>query len=134
MKVIMRTPRNKLTDEQKRVLDQNPHLQSGKLAKFLGLSVNTVTGYRGRNGGIKWSYSGVGIPFVRFDKWQHCSRWRVRYKMKLLFSGSFDNAIKVQGQLIWMLENGLNPFEEKRIRKPVKTILDPFAGLKFGGK
>jgi hypothetical protein len=54
--------------------------------------------------------------------------------MKLLFTGSFDNAIKVQGQLIWMLENGLNPFEEKRIRKPVKTILDPFAGLKFGGK
>jgi hypothetical protein len=67
----MLTPRNKLTDEQKRVLDQNPHLQSGKLAKLLGLSVNTVTSYRRRNGGVKWSYGGVGIPFFHFDKWQH---------------------------------------------------------------
>jgi hypothetical protein len=129
MKVITLMPRNKLTDEQKRVLDQNPHLQSGKLAKLLGLSVNTVTSQRRRGGGVKWSYSGVGIPFLGFDK---LMGFRVKYKMKHIYGGSFDNAIKVQGQLIWMLENDLNPFEEKRIRKPVKTILDPFAGLKLG--
>lgn len=123
--------RRELTKEQKRVINENPHLQTNKIAEFLGLSRNTIMSYRYRRGGVVWAYSGKGIPFMDFDKWTPNAMWRVRYKGKKLFGGCMKSALNVQGQLIWMLENGLSPFETKRIRKPVKTINEPFYKLGF---
>ncbi len=123
--------RKELTKEQKRVINENPHLQTNKIAEFLGLSRNTIMSYRYRRGGVVWAYSGRGIPFVDFDRWATNEMWRVRYKGKKLFGGCMKSALNVQGQLIWMLENGLSPFETKRVRKPVKTINDPLYKIGF---
>lgn len=97
----------RLTEQQRRVINENPHLQAGKIADFLGLSVNTVGSYRKRNIKRKWTYTGVGIPFLRYDR--HIG-YRVKYKMIHLYGGSFSGAITWQGQLLWLLERGLCPF------------------------
>lgn len=96
-----------ITEQQKRVIRENPHLQAGKLAKFLGISVNTLTSYRKRNLKRTWSYTGVSIPFLRYDKY---IGYRVKYKKIHLYGGSFNGAINWQGQLLWLLERGLCPF------------------------
>lgn len=97
-----------ITEQQKRVIRDNPHLQAGKLARFLGLNADQVANQR--RGKRTWSYTGVRIPFMSFDKRSTSPGFRVKYKMTHLFGGSFEDAITWQGQLLWLLERGLCPF------------------------
>ena len=97
-----------ITEKQKRVIKENPHLQAGKLAKFLGLNIDQVSNQR--RGKRTWSYTGKGIPFMRFDIHQDSPKYTLRYKMTHLFCGKYEDCINWQGQLLWLLERGLCPF------------------------
>ena len=112
-----------MTEQQKRVIRENPHLQSGKLAKLLGVRQHTLKTYRIRNDLLgSWSYRGVGIPFLVFDE-SFC----IRYRFKYIFSSPFlSKAIDVVDHLIWCIENGM--FNMPRIENPY------FDNLRFGEK
>lgn len=97
-----------ISEQQKRVIRENPHLQAGKLANFLGITADQVANQR--RGKRTWSYTGVSIPFMRFDKLASSPGFRVKYKMTHIFGGNFKDAINHQGQLLWLLERGLCPF------------------------
>ena len=97
-----------MTEQQKRVIRENPHIQSGKLAKLIGCSAKTVQ----RNRNHVWSYEGVGIPFMRFDV-----LFRVKYKHRFIFaSNSMVKSLAVVDHLIWCIENGM--FNKARIEHP----------------
>lgn len=69
----------------------------------------------------KWSYSGVGIPFMVFEH-----SFLVRYKLKHLFSsGELTKAIEAVDHLIWCIENDI--FNKPRIDHPY------LENLKLGG-
>ena len=116
----MRTPRNKLTEKQKRVIRENPHIQSGKLAKLLSCNVKAVRYYRQSS----WSYSGVGIPFMCFD----CSgkpHWSIVYKrVRIAKRSLLSDAINIVDHLIWCIESKM--FNQPRVEHPY------FVNLKFG--
>ena len=105
-----------LTKKQIRVIRENPNIHSGKLAKLIGCNAKTVQ----RNRSVNWSYSGVGIPFLRFD-----GLFRVKYKHKFIFaSKSFKESISVVDHLIWCINNDM--FKQPRIEHPY------FENLKLG--
>lgn len=113
--------RRGLTKEQKRVIRENPHLQPSKIAKFLGLSVNTVKYYR--RDIFTWVYSGIGFPFCDFDSCN--AQWLVRKNHALIAKTSIINkAINFLDHLIWCIEN--NMFNQPRIEHPY------LENLKFG--
>lgn len=98
----------KLTEQQKRVIRENPHIQSGKLAKLIGCNTKTVQ----RNRKNIWSYEGVGIPFMRFD-----GLFRVKYKHCFIFaSSSMVKSLNVVDHLIWCIES--NMFNQPRVEHP----------------
>ena len=108
--------KRKLTKQQKRLINENPNIQAGKLAKLIGCNVRTIH----RNRVSKWSYEGVGIPFLKFD----CV-FKVIYKKKYIASSAFiENALNVVVHLIWCIEN--NMFNKPRIEHPY------LENLKFG--
>ena len=111
-----------LTDQQKRIIRENPHIQRGKLSKFLGVSKLSVDSYREYNNLKSWTYSGCGFPFLSFNTAGVC--YRVQYKRSVIFFGSIKNALKVLDQLIWCIEN--NMFNKPRIEHPY------LENLKFG--
>ena len=110
----------KLTEQQKRVILENPHLESGKLAGFLGLKAGTVKAYRLRNKiRGKWTYEGTKVPFMHFD-----GLFRVKYKNRFIFaSNSLSKSINLVDHLIWGIENDM--FNKPRIEHPY------FEGLKL---
>lgn len=98
----------KLTSEQEKVINENPHIRGSEIANLIGCNARTVR----RNRRSCWSYSGVGIPFLVFD-----GSFRVKYKHKFIFvSSSRDKAIAVVDHLIWCIEN--NMFNQPRIEHP----------------
>lgn len=103
-----------MTEQQKRVIRDNPHLQSGKLAKLLGINAKRVDWFKYSNKLNAWSYTGVNIPFLHFDK--KTVSFKVRYRHQTLFSGSFKTAIKFVDHLLWCIEN--NMFNQPRIEHP----------------
>ena len=106
----------KLTIEQKRVVSQNPNIHSAKLAKLIGCNQKTIQ----RNRVSNWSYTGVGIPFLRFD-----GLFRIKYKHKFIFaSTSINKSMEVLEHLIWCIDNGM--FNKARIEHPY------FYSLRFG--
>jgi len=111
-----------MNEMQKRVIRENPNLQSNKLADFLGLSRNTVISYRYRLGGVSWSYSGIGIPFMYFNK--SCAQYFVSKSRGIFYNGLFGKAVNVVDHLIWCIEN--NMFNQSRIEHPY------LVNLKFG--
>ena len=106
----------KLTIEQKRVISQNPNIHSAKLAKLIDCHPKTIRRSRVSN----WSYTGVGIPLLRFD-----GLYRVKYKHKFIFASiSFNKSMEVLDHLIWCIDNGM--FNKARIEHPY------FYSLRFG--
>lgn len=104
-----------MTEQQKRVIRENPHLQAGRLAEFLGLNVNTVRSYRVRNKARRsWTYTGLGIPMMFFNIDSGC--FIVSNKKAKLFKGVFSKAIDVVDRLLWCIEN--NMFNQPRIEHP----------------
>lgn len=107
-----------MTEQQKRVVRENLHLQSGKLSALLGVSKRTINDFRSKI--VKtWTYSGVGIPFMVFDKSFTVNRYGYLYSSPVLC-----NAIKAVDHLIWCIEN--NMFNQPRIEHPY------LVNLKFG--
>lgn len=105
-----------LTKQQKQAIKDNPNIQSGKLAKLIGCNVKTVQ----RNRVSKWSYTGVGVPFFRFD-----GLFRVKYRHSFIYaSKSYVKAMQVVEHLIWCIENEM--FNQARIEHPY------FENLKLG--
>lgn len=111
-----------MTEQQKRVIRENPHLSTKKLALFLDVSVRSVENYRSKNRVYKFCYSGVGVPFLYFNK-ATLSRM-VIFKGKTIFHGSLKLSFKVLDHLIWCIEN--NMFNQPRIEHPY------LVNLKFG--
>ena len=103
-----------MTEQQKRVIRENPHLQSGKLASFLGVSRKAVESFKRRQNLNKWSYTGINIPYCKFHK--DNLDYTVSYKHKTIFSGCFKSAMSVLDHLIWCIENGI--FKKARIEHP----------------
>ena len=103
-----------MTEQQKRVIRENPHLQSGKLASFLGVNAKKVDYFKRRNNFNVWTYSGLGIPFHYFDGWS--VDYKIEYKGKKVFGGCFKRAMNVLDHLIWCIENGM--FKQPRIEHP----------------
>ena len=110
-----------MNDQQRRVIEENPNLSAGKLADFLGLSVNTVK-YHKKNKS-NWFYYGVGLPFCCFDI-INCQWSVVKNHRRIVKTSSLDKAIKVVDHLIWCIEN--NMFNQPRIEHPY------LENLKFG--
>ena len=111
-----------MNDQQRKVIDENPNLSAGKLAYFLGLSRNTVISYRYRLGGVAWSYSGIGVPFMYFNR--SCAQYFVSKSRIVFYNGLFGKAVNVVDHLIWCIEN--NMFNQPRIEHPY------LENLKFG--
>lgn len=105
--------RNKITRIQRRFILDNPHIQSGKLALLMGLKAGTIKQFRRRKKlQSNWTYSGKGIPFMRFSE-----TYRVKYKHRPIFwSGDLTKAIKAVDHLIWCIENKM--FNAKPIEHP----------------
>lgn len=99
----------------RKVVDENPHLHSGKLAGLLGVSQNTIVSYRHRKGGVSWSYTGVGVPFMCLDR--SAGLYRVTYKRAPVFHGWLLTAIQVVDWLIYCIEAGY--FNLPRVRRPL---------------
>lgn len=116
----------RLTEQQKRVIRENPHLQSGKLAILLVASQASVDSYKYRNNIRVWTYRGFGIPFLRFDFQSKLPCYRVEYKGSYIFGGFLSVALFVVDHLIWCIEN--NMFNKPRIEHPY------FDNLKIGDK
>lgn len=111
-----------MTEQQKRVIRENPHLSASKIASLLGLSRSTIVSYRYRLGGVCWSYSGKGIPFFYFSN--SCAQHFVKYNGKVFYNGVISKAINIVDHLIWCIEN--NIFNQPRIEHPY------LVNLKFG--
>jgi len=112
-----------MNEQQKRVIRENPNLQSGVLARFLNLNKNTVKSHRTKNRSCgKWTYSGVGLPKMFFETVN--GSFVVKYGSKWVFRGTFDKAVNVVDHLIWCIENGM--FNQPRIEHPY------FENLSFG--
>lgn len=111
-----------ITEQQKRVIRENPHLQAGKLARFLGLTVAQVKYARPFN--VSWSYQGFNIPFCQFDK-SDKPHWSIRKGgFRVAKSSNLVEAICIIDHLIWCIEN--NIFNQPRIEHPY------LENLKFG--
>ena len=120
-----------LTEQQKRVIRENPHLTEKALADFLGLRITQVNNQK-RLFFSGWTYSGNGLPRMDVLKAGHNNkykrdRYKVRYMGQGIFQGDRCDAINFNGQFLWMLENRMNPNQAPRVRKPVLTINDKFA-------
>lgn len=111
-----------LSSSEKRVIIENPHLDSRKLALILNVGVSKVKNYRAKNIKTEWRYSGSGLPFIFFNV--SSAKFSVEYKGKRLYTGVLSTAIKVLDHLIWCIENGL--FDMPRIGNPY------FSDIKFG--
>lgn len=119
-----------ITEQQKRVIKENPHLTEKALADFLGLRITQVNNQK-RLFNSGWTYQGKGFPRMDVLKAGHNNkykrdRFKIRYMGLPLFQGSRDDAINVHGQFLWMLENGLNPHKSPRVGEPILTINDKF--------
>lgn len=112
----------RLTEQQKRVINENPHLSTKKLSLFLGVTVRQIEKLRAKSRNYKFCYPGIGIPFFYFNG-ATLSRM-VIHKGKTIFHGSFDLSLKVLDHLIWCIEN--NMFNQPRIERPY------LENLKFG--
>lgn len=111
-----------MTPQIKRLLAENPHLQSGKLALLTGMKPRAINKFKKENGLTgKWTYSGVGIPFMCYE-----FSYLVRYKQKHIgSSGLLEKAIDLVDHLIWCIEN--NMFNKPKIEHPY------LSNLKLGG-
>ena len=110
---------NKLTQQQKRVVRENQHIHSGKLAELLGCDARAVR-YHKKS---MWSYTGVGIPFMCFDG-SDKPHWSIAKDGKRIAkSASLEKAVSIVDHLIWCIENGM--FNQPRIENPY------FTGLKL---
>ena len=115
--------RRGLTKEQKRVIHENPHLQIGKIAKFLGLKIHVVRYQREKNKSY-WSYEGIGIPFCFFDICGN-PHWSIlKSRFRFAKTSNLKKAISIVDHLIWCIEN--NMFNQPRIEHPY------LENLKFG--
>ena len=111
----------KLTEQQKRVIRENPHLQRGKLSRLLGVGEFSIDSYKTYNNLKSWTYSCCGMPFLSFHPLS--TSYRVQYKSRVIFLGSRNKAINVLDHLIWCIENDM--FNKPRIENPY------FEGLKL---
>lgn len=111
-----------MNEQQKRVIRENPRLSTIKLAKLIKASVRSVERYKSKCRIYDWCYSGVGIPFVYFNKSRVC--YTVIYKEYLFFSGNLSRCVKVLDHLLWCIENDM--FKQPRIEHPY------FENLKLG--
>lgn len=102
-----------MTPQIKQLLIDNPNLQSGKLASITGMNKRAINKFKKQNGLTgKWSYSGVGIPFITFD-----SLYRVKYKHRYVVArNNLNDAIEFLEHLIWCIENRI--FDLPRIEHP----------------
>lgn len=103
-----------MTTEQRRVINENPNLQSGVLSRLLGIPSNTIKTFRRRNNlRGKWTYSGKGIPFLRFD-----GLYRINYNCKYVTaSNNFEQVINVLDHLLWCIEKGIMS-DKTRVEHP----------------
>ena len=110
-----------MTTEQRRVINENPNLQSGVLSRLLGIPSNTIKTFRRRNNlRGKWTYSGKGVPFLRFD-----GLYRIMYNHEYVIAcNDFKKAINVLDHLMWSIETGVMS-DNRRIEHPY------FEGLKL---
>lgn len=97
-----------------RTIKENPNLQAGALSRLLGVPSNTIKRYRARNNlRGKWSYTGIGIPFLRFD-----GLYRIKYNRKYVTaSNNFKQVINVLDHLLWCIEKGIMS-DKTRVEHP----------------
>lgn len=114
-----------LSKQQKRLIVENPNLNAGVLARFIGVPSQTVNSFRFRNNiKAKWHYKGVGAPFLSV-------RIKDRYSLDVYYqngtvatTGSILKAFKLVDHLIWCINNDM--FKQPRIEHPY------FEKLKLG--
>ena len=104
-----------------RTIKENPNLDAGALSKLLNVPSNTIKTYRLRNKlRGNWTYTGIGIPFLRFD-----GLYRVMYKHEYVIAcKNLTRAIDVLDHLIRCIETGVMS-DKTRIEHPY------FTGLKL---
>ena len=85
-----------------RLINDNPNLSGGAIERLVGVSRMTVSRYRPRP---IWSHSGCGVPYLSRTVTKDGLYFRVQFKGRNLFNGTFDNAIENVNRLIYCLEN-----------------------------
>lgn len=98
--------RNDLSISEQRFIMDNPHMYGSILARLMGRSVKCVERFRRRCGLVpKWSYGGVGIPFLRFEP--SMALYKVRYNRRTVASSAIlPVAVRFLDHLMWCIERG----------------------------
>lgn len=96
-----------MTNQQTRLILQNPNLSNTALASFLGISENQVRKFRARNGITpNWKHDGKSIPLLRAVNAPDRFFFVVAHGDKEIHRGGFKKAIEQVDRLIYALDNG----------------------------
>lgn len=109
-----------MTEQQIKLILDNPNLSGAVLAKLIGVSRWTVNEFRS---GVTWTHNGVGVPFVGFNK--ASGQYTIRCKRRQIFKGTFQDCMENIDRLIYCLDhNGgkLLPSFKERIFNGLKLI------------
>lgn len=95
-----------LTDQQKRLIDDNPNLSNTVLSRFLNVARGKILRYKSSIGlDSQWKHKGVGVPFTRRFNTKDGEFTIVSHKRNTIFTGTTRNATINADRLIYCLEN-----------------------------
>lgn len=115
-----------MTNQQTRIILENPNLSNTVLAGFLGISENQVRKFRARNGFTpNWKHDGKSIPFLRTVNAHDRFFFVVAHGDKEMHRGGSKKAIEQVDRLIYALDNGGLPLSFKQWL---------FKGLRYGNE
>lgn len=93
-----------MTNQQLRLINENPNLSSASLSRFTGIHHNKIQKLKAKTG-VNWTYRGHGIPFLKFINGKERAFYLIGYSRQPVHRGNFSSAIENVDRLIYCLEN-----------------------------